>query len=78
MRAENAASNQGIRLEALRRLHPLALERFCERARIFDDLKRSNGLTMLTQMRARGLLTHEKCFSLSAEARSAMELPGKK
>jgi hypothetical protein len=43
--------------------------------RIFDDLKRSNRLTMLTQMRANGLLTDEECFSLSAETRNALELP---
>ena len=94
----------------LRRSHPLAPERFCERVlaeiervnndnarsfhrryldifeiverrdremgRIFDDLKRSNALIMLTQMRANGLLMDEECLSLSAETRNAMELLG--
>ena len=94
--------------KVLRQLHPLALERFCERvlaeiervnndstlsfhrryldifevverrnremARIFDDLKRSKALTMLTQMRANGLLMDEEYCRLSAETRSAMEL----
>jgi hypothetical protein len=94
--------------KVLRRLHPLALERFCERVlaeiervsddkalgshrryldifeivmgrsreigRIFDDLKRSNALRMLAQMRANGLLTDEEYFSLSAETRDAVEL----
>jgi hypothetical protein len=92
----------------LRRLHPLALERFCERvlaeiarvkpddarsfhqryldifeiverrdremARIFDDLKRSNALTMLAQMRSNGLLMEDEFSSLSPETRSAIEL----
>ena len=92
----------------LRRLHPLALERFCERVlaeiervnsddarsfhrryldifetverrdremgRLFDDPKRSNALSMLTQMRANGLLTDEECLTLSEETRNAMEL----
>jgi len=94
--------------KALRRFHPQALERFCERvlaqiervnndnalsfhrryrdifeiverrdreiSRIFDDLKRSNAITMLTQMRANGLLTDEEYFSLSAETRNVVEL----
>ena len=94
--------------KVLRRLHPLALERFCERVlaeiehvnndntlsfhrryldiyaiverrdremgRIFDDLKRSNALTMLTRMRANRLLMEEECSSLSAETRNAIEL----
>jgi hypothetical protein len=94
--------------KVLRRLHPLALERFCERvlaeiarvkqddarsfhqryldtfeiverrdremARIFDDLKRSNALTMLAQMRSTGLLMEDEFSSLSPETRSAVEL----
>src|SRR5580692_864483 len=92
----------------LRRVHPLALERFCERvlaeiegvthngaqsshqryldifkiierrdremARIFDDPKRSNSLTMLARMRSDGLLTEDEFSSLSLETRSAIEL----
>ncbi len=92
----------------LRRVHPLALERYCERvlaeigrvtgnsaesahqryldifkiieqrdrelARIFDDPKRSNALTMLAQIRALGLLTEDEYLSLSLETRGAIEL----
>src|SRR6266850_7168780 len=91
--------------KVLRCLHPLALDRFCERvlaeiesvkhddarsfhqryldifeiverrdremARIFDNLKRSNALTMLTRMRTNRLLMEEECSSLSAETRNA-------
>jgi hypothetical protein len=94
--------------KVLRRLHPLALERFCERvlaeiesvkhddarsfhqryldifeiverrdremARIFDNLKRSNALTMLAQMRSQGLLMEDEYFSLSPETRGVIEL----
>ena len=94
--------------KVLRRLHPLALDRFCERvlaeiesarrddarsfhqryldifkiverrdpemARIFDNLKRSNALTMLAQMRSQGLLMEDEYSGLSPEARSAIEL----
>jgi hypothetical protein len=94
--------------KVLRRLHPLALERFCERvlaeiesvkhddarsfhqryldifeiverrdremARIFDNLKRSNALPMLAQMRSQGLLMEDEYFSLSPETRGAIEL----
>jgi hypothetical protein len=95
-------------LKVLRRLHPLALERFCERvlaeiesvkhddarsfhqryldifeiverrdremARIFDNPKRSNALTMLALMRSQGLLMEDEYFSLSPETRGAIEL----
>src|SRR5713226_9200382 len=94
--------------KVLRRLHPLALDRFCERvlgeiesvnhddarsfhqryldifeiverrdremARIFDNLKRSNALTMLAQMCSAGLLTDDELSSLSSEARSVIDL----
>jgi len=94
--------------KVLRRVHPLALERFCERvltevdrvsrdsarscheryreifkivqerdreiARIFDNPRRSQALTMLAQMRREGLLTEEEFSSLSAEARDAIEM----
>jgi hypothetical protein len=94
--------------KVLRRLHPLALERFCERvlaeieriehddgrsfhqryldifevvehrdqemARIFDNPKRSNALTMLAQMRSKGLLMEDEFSSLSPETRSAISL----
>ena len=94
--------------KVLRRLHPLALERFCERvlaeiehaknknarsshqryldifkiverrdreiASIFDNLKRSNALTMLAQMRANGLLMEDEFSSLSPETRSIVQL----
>ena len=92
----------------LRRVHPLALERYCERvladigrvtrdsaesahqryldifkiieerdrelARIFDNPKRSNALTILAQIRAVGLLTEDEYLSLSLETRGAIEL----
>ena len=92
----------------LRRLHPLALERLCERVlaeiervshdngrsfhqryldtfkiivqrdremgRIFDDLKRSNALMMLAQMRVNGLLIDDEFSTLSPETRGAIEL----
>jgi hypothetical protein len=94
--------------KVLRRLHPIALERFCERVlaeidrvendnarsfhlryldifeivqrrdrdigRIFDDLKRSNALAMLTQIRANDLLLEQEFCSLSAETRNAIGL----
>jgi len=94
--------------KVLRRVHPLALERYSENvlaeiervtqnsaqnphqryldifkiierrdreiASIFNDLKRSNALTMLARMRAAGLLTEAEFFSLSPETRSAIEL----
>jgi hypothetical protein len=94
--------------KVLRRLHPLALERFCERvlaevehvidnkarsaheryldiyrilgrrdrdiACLFNDLKRSRGLTMLAGIRSEGLLTEEEFSSLSPEARSVIEM----
>jgi hypothetical protein len=43
-------------------------------ARIFDNLKRSNALTMLVQMRSQGLLTADEYAGLSPETRSAIEL----
>ena len=92
----------------LRRLHPLALERFCERvlaevdrvsrdgaknhharylqifriieqrngemARIFDNPRRSYGLTILAQMRSQGLLTEDEFSSLSLEARGVIQM----
>jgi hypothetical protein len=94
--------------KVLRRIHPLALERYCERvlaeidrvthnnaqsthqryleifkiieqrdreiSSIFNDLKRSNGLTMLARIRAAGMLTDDEFSSLSPESRSAVEL----
>src|ERR1700692_4583739 len=94
--------------KVLRRLHPLALERFCARVlaeiervnddealgshrryldifeiverrdreigRIFDDLKRSNALRMLAQMRANSLLTDEEYFSLISATCDVVEL----
>jgi hypothetical protein len=94
--------------KVLRRLHPHALERFCERVlaeidrvendnarsfhrryldifeivqrrdremgRIFNDLKRSNALAMLTQMRANDLLMEREFSSLSADTRNATGL----
>jgi hypothetical protein len=93
----------------LRRVHPLALERFCERvlaevdrvsrdgakthharylqifriieqrngemARIFDNPRRSDGLTMLAQMRSQGfLLTEDEFSSLSPETRGVIQM----
>ena len=43
-------------------------------ARIFDNLKRSNALTMLAQMRSQGLLMEDEYFSLSPETRGTIEL----
>jgi hypothetical protein len=94
--------------KVLRRLRPLALERFCERVlaeiesvrhenaqsshqrylnifqiierrdremgRIFDDPKRSNALTMLTQMRSNELLTEDEFSSMTLETRGAITL----
>jgi len=94
--------------KVLRRLHPLALERFCERVlgeiesvsddnarsfhqryldvfqiierrnremrRIFDDLKRSNAMTTLAQMRSNRLLLEDEFSSLSAETRVTIGL----
>ena len=82
--------------KVLRRVHPLALERFCERvlgemdrvlrdgatsyharylqifrilqqrdremARLFDNPRRSHGLTMLAQIRSQGLLREARIF----------------
>ena len=92
----------------LRRVHPLALERYCEVvlaeiervthnsgqsphqryldifkiierrdreiASLFNDLKRSNALTMLARIRAAGLLTDDEFSHLSPETCSAIEL----
>ncbi len=92
----------------LRRVHPLALQRFCESvlgeieqavrnsarshheryldvfslvqrrnrhmARLFDDLRRSQALTMLAHIRLEGLLTEEEFSSFSQETRSAVEM----
>lgn len=94
--------------KVLRRLHPLALERFCERvlaeieqvtksrmqsahqryvdiyriveqgdrdiARLFNDPKRSQALTMLTGIRSEGLLTDDELSASSPETRSAIEM----
>jgi hypothetical protein len=94
--------------KVLRRVHPLALNRYCEDvlaeiervtqdstqsphqrylaifkitqrrdreiAQTFNDLKRSNALTMLARMRAAGLLTEDEFSSLRPEIRSAIEL----
>lgn len=42
--------------------------------RLFDDPKRSNGLTMLAQLRSTNLLTDDEFSSLSPDTRSAIEL----
>jgi hypothetical protein len=42
--------------------------------RTFNDLKRSNALTMLAGMRAARVLTEDEFLSLSPETRSAIEL----
>ena len=94
--------------KVLRRVHPLALERFCERvlgeldcvshdgakghharylqifriiqqrdreiARLFDNPRRSQALTMLAQIRSQGLLTEDELSSLSPETRGAIEM----
>jgi len=94
--------------KVLRRVHPLALERYCERvlaeiervtgnsvqsahqgyleifkivekhdhemASIFDDLRRSNALTMLARMRSEGLLMADEFSGLSLETRGAIQL----
>jgi hypothetical protein len=94
--------------KVLRRLHHLALERFCERvlaeieqvmqnrthsahqryleifriveqrdrniARLFNDPRRSQALTMLTGIRSEGLLTDDEFSALSPETRNAIEL----
>ncbi len=94
--------------KVLRRVHPLALERFCERvlaeidrvsrdgvtshheryleifrilqqrdremARLFDNPRRSDALTMLAQIRSQGLLTEDEFSSLSSETRGAIQM----
>jgi hypothetical protein len=94
--------------KVLRRLHPLALERFCERvlaeveqvmqnrtqsphqrylhifriveqrdrdiARLFNDPRRSQALTMLAGIRSEGLLTDDEFSALSADTRGAIEM----
>jgi hypothetical protein len=94
--------------KVLRRLHPLALERFCERvlaeveqvmhnrtqrahqrylnifkiveqrdrdiARLFNDPRRSQALTMLAAIRSEGLLSDDEFSALSPETRSALEM----
>jgi hypothetical protein len=45
-----------------------------EIARLFNDLKRSNALTMLARIRAAGLLTEDEFLSLSSDTRVAIEL----
>jgi len=42
--------------------------------RTFNDLKRSNALTMLAGMRAARLLTQDQFSSLTPETRSGVEL----
>lgn len=92
----------------LRRLHPLAVERFCEgvladvervmrngtegahqryldifrimerrdreMARLFNGLKRSQGLMMLARIRSAGLLTEDEFSSLSPETRGVVPM----
>jgi hypothetical protein len=94
--------------KVLRRLHPLAVERFCERvlaevervmhnstegahqryldifrimerrdremARLFNGLKRSQGLMMLARIRSVGLLTEDEFSSLSSETRDVIQM----
>jgi hypothetical protein len=94
--------------KVLRRVHPLALERLCERvlaevdrvsrdgakghherylqifriiqqrdreiARLFDNPRRSDALTMLAQIRSQGLLTEDEFSSLSPETRDAIQI----
>jgi len=94
--------------KALRRLHALAVERFCEgvlaevervmhnstedahqryldifrmmerrdreMARLFNGLKRSQGLMMLAQIRSAGLLTEDEFSSLSPETRAVIQM----
>ena len=60
--------------ERCRRIFEIVRERDREIARIFDNPRRSQGLTMLAQMRHEGLLTEEEFSSLSAEARDAIEM----
>lgn len=94
--------------KVLRRVHPLALERFCERvlaeiervlhdganghharyvqifrimqqrdreiARIFDNPRRSQALTMLALIRSHGLLTEDEFSSLSPETRATIQM----
>jgi hypothetical protein len=94
--------------KVLRRVHPLALERFCERvlaeldrvsrdgakghharylqifriiqqrdreiARLFDNPRRSQALTMLAQIHSQGLLTEDEFSSLSPETRGAIQM----
>jgi hypothetical protein len=43
-------------------------------ARIFDDPKRSNALTMPARMRSDGLLTDDEFSTLGQETRSTIEL----
>jgi|SRR5215813_9802324 len=91
----------------LRRLHQVALERFCERvlaevrsaaadtgddyhegylkvfnllrkrdktiARTFEDLRRSNALILLANMKHEGLLTADELGQFSPETRQAIE-----
>ena len=45
-----------------------------EIARIFDNPRRSYGLTMLAQMRLQGLLTEDEFSSLSPEARGVVQM----
>jgi hypothetical protein len=49
--------------KVLRRVHPLALERFCGRA-----------LTMLAHMRSDAVLTEEEFSSLSQQTRNAVHM----
>ncbi|HEX8763583.1 MAG TPA: hypothetical protein VF740_00410 [Candidatus Acidoferrum sp.] len=94
--------------KVLRRVHPLALERFCEQvlaeirralrdsadghharylqiyrimqrrdreiARLFDNPRRSQALTMLAQIRSHGLLTEDEFSSLSPETRETIQM----
>jgi hypothetical protein len=94
--------------KVLRRLHPLALERLCERvlaeveqvmqnrtqsthqryldifriveqrdrdiARLFNNPRRSQALTMLAGIRSEGLLTDVEFAALSPDTRGAIEM----
>lgn len=94
--------------KVLRRLHPLAVERFCEgvlaevervmhnstegahqryldifrimerrdreMARLFNGLKRSQGLMMLARIRSAGLLTEDEFSSLGPETRGVIQM----
>ena len=45
-----------------------------ERARLFDNPRRSHALTMLAQIRSQGLLTEDEFSNLSPETRGAIQM----